>query len=112
MGEVVAAADIVIVPQRASLTAQAQFPIKLTDGMAMAKPIISTRVGDIPKILAGVGYLVEPNSPEQIADQIKWVFQNLEVAQKVGQLARERCIQEYSLDKMSTILSQLLTSFI
>jgi glycosyltransferase involved in cell wall biosynthesis len=112
MGEVVAAADIVIVPQRASLTAQAQFPIKLTDGMAMAKPIISTCVGDIPKILAGVGYLVEPNSPEQIADKIRWVFQNLEAAQQTGQLAREKCMQEYSLQKMSTILSKMLTSLI
>lgn len=59
MPEVVAAAHIVVVPQRENRTACAQFPIKLTDGMAMAKPILATRVGDIPKIVADAGILVD-----------------------------------------------------
>ncbi|HEY9648719.1 MAG TPA: glycosyltransferase family 4 protein, partial [Chroococcidiopsis sp.] len=65
MPEVVAAAHVVVVPQRRSPTAEAQFPLKLTDGMAMAKPILSTYVGDIPEILGEAGYLVEPNAPDQ-----------------------------------------------
>nr|WP_322744276.1 glycosyltransferase family 4 protein [Coleofasciculus sp. LEGE 07092] len=108
MPEVVAAAHVVIVPQRDTLTAHAQFPIKLTDGMAMAKPIISTRVGDIPTILGDTGYLVEPNSPGQIAEKIQWIFQNLEVANERGRKARERCVAYYSTDKMAAILSELI----
>jgi glycosyltransferase involved in cell wall biosynthesis len=106
---VVAGADIIIVPQRNDPTAKAQFPIKLTDGMSMAKPIISTRVGDIPKILEGVGYVVEPNSPGQIADTIAWIFNNLEEANAKGNLGRQRCIEQYSLDKMSNILSEIIS---
>jgi glycosyltransferase involved in cell wall biosynthesis len=106
---VVAGADIIIVPQRNDPTAKAQFPIKLTDGMSMAKPIISTRVGDIPKILDGVGYVVEPNSPGQIADTIAWIFNNLEEANAKGNLGRQRCIEQYSLDKMSNILSEIIS---
>ncbi|MCF3606804.1 glycosyltransferase family 4 protein [Planktothrix agardhii 1033] len=59
MPEVVAAAHVVVVPQRDVPAAQAQFPLKLTDGMAMAKPILATKVGDIPEILGETGYLVE-----------------------------------------------------
>ena len=108
MPEVVAAAHIIVVPQRESLTACAQFPIKLTDGMAMAKPIISTNVGDIPKILGNTGYLVEPSSPEQIAQEINLIFANLETANAKGQEARKRCVNNYSIDAMATTLSQLI----
>jgi glycosyltransferase involved in cell wall biosynthesis len=108
MPEVVAAAHIIVVPQRDNPAAQAQFPLKLTDGMAMAKPIISTYVGDIPEILGDTGYLVEPSSPEQIAAKIKWIFQHLEAANAQGMKARTRCVQYYSIDSMADILSSVI----
>ncbi|MBE9185745.1 glycosyltransferase family 4 protein [Microcoleus sp. LEGE 07076] len=109
MPEVVAAAHVVVVPQRETLTAVAQFPLKLTDGMAMAKPVLSTRVGDIPAILGGTGYLVEPSSPGQISQKIKWIFQNLTAANLQGMKARERCVKKYSIQAMAPILSELIS---
>jgi glycosyltransferase involved in cell wall biosynthesis len=108
MPEVVAAAHIIVVPQRDHPATQAQFPLKLTDGMAMAKPIISTFVGDIPEILGDTGYLVEPSSPEQIAAKIEWIFQHLEAANAQGMKARTRCMQYYSIDSMADILSSVI----
>ncbi|HEY9653009.1 MAG TPA: glycosyltransferase family 4 protein [Coleofasciculaceae cyanobacterium] len=108
MPELIAAAHIVVVPQRDTLATKAQFPLKLTDGMAMAKPILSTRVGDIPEILGDTGYLVDPDSPEQLAQQIQWIFQNLDVANAQGLQARERCIKHYSIDTMAVILSDVI----
>jgi glycosyltransferase involved in cell wall biosynthesis len=111
MPEVIAAAHAIIVPQRSEATANAQFPIKLTDGMAMAKPIISTKVGDIPEILADVGYLVEPRSPDQLADMIREVFNHLDSANALGLKARERCIASYSTTAMATTLFRIINSF-
>lgn len=108
MPELIAAAHVVVVPQRDTLATKAQFPLKLTDGMAMAKPILSTRVGDIPEILGDTGYLVDPDSPDQLAQQIQWIFQNLDVANAQGLQARERCIKHYSLDTMAAILSDVI----
>jgi len=110
MPEIVSAAHIVVVPQRDTLTAQAQFPLKLTDGMAMAKPILSTNVGDIPDILNHTGYLVAPNSPNQLADKIKWIFNNFEEASDRGLQARKRCVELYSVDAMAAILSSVISS--
>ncbi|MFM9263757.1 glycosyltransferase family 4 protein [Tychonema sp. BBK16] len=112
MPEVVAAAHIVVVPQRDTLTAVAQFPLKLTDGMAMAKPVLSTRVGDIPAILGGTGYLVEPNSPAQISQKIQWIFQNLTAANFQGMKARERCVEKYSIQAMTPILSDIIAGML
>jgi glycosyltransferase involved in cell wall biosynthesis len=100
MPNAVMAAHVVVVPQRESLTALAQFPLKLSDGMAMGKPIISTRVGDIPEILGDAGYIVDPSSPEQIADQLQHIFQNWDEAVAKGQQARQRCIQHYGVKSM------------
>lgn len=108
MPEIVAAAHIVVVPQRDTLTARAQFPLKLTDGMAMAKPVLSTRVGDIPEILGETGYLVDPSSPEQIAEQIQCIFQDLESANERGSKARERCIEKYSIETMASTLKSII----
>jgi glycosyltransferase involved in cell wall biosynthesis len=110
MPDIVAAADVIVVPQRNTPAALAQFPLKLTDGMSMAKPILATRVGDIPEILGDNGYLVDSDSPEQIAEQIQAIFQDLDLAKQRGIQARERCVKHYSIDTMTSIISQLFSS--
>lgn len=100
MPNAVMAAHIVVVPQRDSVTARAQFPLKLSDGMAMGKPVISTHVGDIPEILADTGYLVEPSAPDQIAVQIQHIFHHWDEAVERGRRSRQRCIQHYDIASM------------
>lgn len=109
MPEIIAAAHVVVVPQRDTLTAQSQFPLKLTDGMAMAKPILSTRVGDIPAILGEAGYLVDPNAPDQIAHTLEWIFAHPSEATEKGRKAREQCVTHYSTDTMATILTNVIS---
>lgn len=112
MPEIVAAAHVVVVPQRDTVTAQAQFPIKLTEGMSMAKPILATRVGDIPEILAGTGFLVDPQSPDQIAERLNEIFQDWDAAQVRGNQARERCLAHYSVEAMAPIVENLLSQIV
>ena len=78
----------------------------------MAKPIIATRVGDIPNILNQSGYFVDPGSPGQIAEKISYLFTHREEAAQKGQLARDRCIAHYSTAKMGEILNQVLRSVV
>nr|WP_051158655.1 glycosyltransferase [Nodosilinea nodulosa] len=108
MPRVIAAAHVVVVPQRHTPAAQAQFPLKLTDGMAMAKPILATRVGDIPSILGNTGYLAEPDSPEDLASQIETIFADFSKAECLGQKARARCCEFFSIDAMAAHLHDLL----
>ncbi|WP_413160667.1 glycosyltransferase [Capilliphycus salinus ALCB114379] len=108
MPRIVAAAHIIVIPQRDSPAAMAQFPLKLTDGMAMAKPVLSTYVGDIPEILGDTGYLVEPNSPQQLADSIRQIFEHWEEADAKAIKAREKCVEKYSLEAMAVILSKVI----
>jgi len=110
MPKIVAAAHIIVVPQRNTPAALAQFPLKLTDGMAMAKPILATRVGDIPEIVGETAYLVEPACPDEIARQIKLIFADLDGASDRGRQARIRCIEKYSISAMATTLQSVIAN--
>jgi glycosyltransferase involved in cell wall biosynthesis len=110
MPEIVSCAHVLVVPSRNSPISNAQFPLKLTDGMSMAKPVLATRVGDMPDILSDTGYLVEPGNSVQMAAAIREIFRDYGNAEAKGRAARERCIARYSLNAMSTALSHLVES--
>jgi glycosyltransferase involved in cell wall biosynthesis len=112
MPEVIAAAHIIVVPQRDDPTTKAQFPLKLTDGMAMAKPILATSVGDLPEILGETGFLANPNSPSELAAKINEIFADLTAANEKGLQARERCLEYYSINQMAQIMEQVVQSVI
>jgi len=93
-------ADVVVIPQQKSVIDVGQTPAKIFDATAMAKPIISTSVGDIPYILADCGFVVPPSDVLALAEKIKFVFQYPSQAQAVGLVAREKCRKEFSWDVM------------
>lgn len=111
MPEIISCADVMVIPQRNTPETIAQFPLKLTDAMAMAKPILATKVGDIPEILQNTGYLAEPESPKDLAQNLKIIFSEHNKAKEKGIQARERYQRYYSLEQMTFILDQVLSSF-
>jgi glycosyltransferase involved in cell wall biosynthesis len=109
MPRVVAAAHVVVVPQRDEPIARAQLPIKLTDAMAMAKPIVTTRVGDIPEVVGEAAWVVDPSSPAAIAAALAEILADPAAAARRGARARERCVTHYSLETVAAALDGLLS---
>ena len=107
----IAAAHILVVPQREDPATRAQFPLKITDGMSMAKPILATRVGDIPRILGDTGYLVDSDSPAALADAIHQIFESYDQSLERGLRARQRCEEHYSIECMGKILSNVFQAY-
>ncbi|MBI5427494.1 MAG: glycosyltransferase [Nitrospinae bacterium] len=97
LGDYLASADVVAVPQRQTSDTAGQMPAKIFDAMAMARPIVSTRVSDIPEVLSDCGYLVAPGNPQQLADAIDRVLEREEEARRKGQMARDRCVRLYDI---------------
>jgi glycosyltransferase involved in cell wall biosynthesis len=106
-----AMADVVVIPQKKNLATIGQIPAKLFDAMAMAKAIIATDVSDIPEILDGCGWVVEPENPEKLADAIKYVFDHPLEAETMGQKAREKCIDRYSWEAMEKVLINIFKKY-
>ena len=106
--EYLAAADILLVPQRQTTDSVGQMPAKLFDAMAMGKPIIATRVSDITEVLGDCGYLVDPGKPDELADAMRYILDHPEEAQRRGQGARERCKRLYDIRNMGAKLRELI----
>lgn len=102
------AADVIAIPQRATSDTAGQMPAKIFDAMSMAKPVVATRVSDIPAVLGECGYLVEPDQPGQIAEAINGIFDNPEEAKGKGALARQRCRKLYDIKNMEDALLNLI----
>lgn len=70
------------------------------EAMCMGKPVVFTKLGPGPEVIAHLktGLLVDPYSPKDIAEKIKWVFNNKDQAKKMGLAAREDVMNRFNID--------------
>jgi len=106
--ELLSAADIIAIPQRRTLDSVGQIPARLFDAMSMAKPIVATRVSDIPEVLDNCGYLIDPSKPSQLAGAIQYILGHFDEALIKGRAARERCKEIYSINNLEFDLCELV----
>jgi glycosyltransferase involved in cell wall biosynthesis len=106
--EYLSAADILAIPQRRTSDSIGQMPAKIFDAMAMAKPILATRISDIPEVLGDCGYLVDPGEPARLADAIQYILSHPDEARKKAVAARERCQQMYDMKNLELGLRDLV----
>jgi glycosyltransferase involved in cell wall biosynthesis len=103
-----AAADVVVVPQRESSDTRGQVPAKLFDAMALGRPIVSTRVSMIPEILEGCGVLVEPGQVDALGQAIARLLDHPDEARTLGLAARRRAVERYSFEAARRALFPLV----
>ena len=103
------AADVVVVPQRASPETEHQLPAKLLDAMALARPTVATARSDIPAILAdGRGVVVPPGDVGGLATAIDELLDDPAAAAAMGQRARQWCVEHASYDWARPVLRDLM----
>ncbi len=111
IAELIAMADVMVVPQKKTIETRGQLPAKVFDAMAMAKPLVVTDVSDLSEIVNGWGWVVEPGRPDALAGALQDIFNNYAEAQERGKKARERCVERYSYEAVGRILCDLFTQF-
>lgn len=90
-------------------------PRVIGEAMATGVPCIATDVGDIAKIVGKTGIVVPRSNPEKFSDAIR-IMSSWTGAEKLqkGEQARQRIIDEYSIDRMvveyTEIYEQLILS--
>jgi glycosyltransferase involved in cell wall biosynthesis len=101
-------ADVVAIPQRDTPDTIGQLPAKLFDAMALARPVVSTRVSMIPEILEGCGVLVAPGDVRGLAAALTRLLHSPAEAAALGRQARARCEAHYSFRAARARLFPLL----
>ena len=75
----------------------------ILEAMAVAKPVIATAVGGNPELVSdGVtGYLIPEGDDQLLAERLERLLTNTDLSGSMGQAARRRVEQEYSLTRMA-----------
>jgi len=87
-------------------------PMKVYDSMAMAKPIVASAISDLPSVLEGCGRLVAPGDVGELARAISDLLENSREARALGERARTRCLNLFSLRSISVILQQIASRLV
>ena len=106
--ELLAAADVVAIPQLETEAASHQMPMKVYDAMAMARPIVASMVSDLPTVLDGCARLVPPGDVSSLAKAIRDLLQDPAQAESLGEKARARCLKNYTMRHVAETLQQAL----
>jgi glycosyltransferase involved in cell wall biosynthesis len=82
-------ADILIVPRTTSRTAVTTYPSKLSEYMAMGKPIIAMGVGEVRNVIKDMetGLIISPSSTNELVTALS-LLKEPEIRQKIGEKAR------------------------
>jgi len=96
--DVFAACDIIVI---ASLRTEAS-PIVLREAFASGRPVVATKVGDIPEIVRDRenGLLIEPGNPQALASAILEFISDSELAAHCAANALRYATENFLFDKM------------
>jgi len=105
-----ASVDAVPLPQLRVQFTESQIPAKLMDAMAMAKPIVASRVGDLPEILGNGcrGWLCEPGNATQFADALSEIAAHPQEGVRRGAAARDWFLKNASANSIRDKILPLL----
>jgi glycogen(starch) synthase len=86
-------ATLVLMPSR-----QESLPLVALEAALMARPMVATRVGGLPEVVAHgeTGVLVDPENAQSLADAVTFLLRCPERAVQMGKNARRRAQQLFS----------------
>jgi glycosyltransferase involved in cell wall biosynthesis len=84
-------AKMLVLARPDNIQAKGGFPTKLGEYLATGNPVVVTKVGEIPNYLIdGVNaFLAQPNSVDSFATKMKFVLNNIDLANNVGLKGKE-----------------------
>jgi len=107
-----AACDVFAMTPRSEGPDVEGFGIVYLEANVMGKPVIGSRAGGVPEAVAdGVsGLLVVPGSARAIADALRKLMDDRDLAARLGAQGRERVIREFADDRQLASLAAHLTA--
>src|SRR5262249_26205653 len=86
----------VLIPSR-----QEPFGLVALEAALMARPVVATRVGGLPEVVRHeqTGLLVKPEDPGALAAALAHLLDHPDTASRMGQAARRRAQEVFSLER-------------
>jgi glycosyltransferase involved in cell wall biosynthesis len=106
---VLAASDALLVPLSGHPTFEQFVPSKLIDFMAVGRPVVLSAAGEAARIVerSGAGLAVAPESPEALAEAIRWLAGHPAEAAEMGERGRRfarRRLRSVQAERLEQVL--------
>jgi glycosyltransferase involved in cell wall biosynthesis len=77
-----------------------QFPMVVLEAMGRALPVIGSRIGGLPEIIEDglTGCTFEPGNPQDLARQVRRLWDDPQLCRRMGIAGRQKVLQEYTED--------------
>ncbi len=108
LGEVLAAAEIAVLPQLDLPSNRGQMPAKVFDAMAMETPVVASAISDLPEVLEGCGVVLPPGDVPALARAVAALIDDPARRRELGEAGRRRCLERYSLRTVGAELRSLI----
>jgi glycosyltransferase involved in cell wall biosynthesis len=103
-----ASVDVLTVPSLDVPSARGQIPAKLFDALAMGRPVLGSRLNDIPTIVGDAGRCVPPGDVAAMRDAVVELAGSAGLRAELGRRARQRFLSGYTYDHGRAVLLPLL----
>jgi len=111
LSKYVSASDLGIIPFLRTKVNERGVPNKLFEYIIHGKPVIASRLKGMNSVFDDDEIIFfEPGNPLDLAEKIKWCFDNEDLVKEKVQKARSRYEQEYTWDKMKKELYRCYNS--
>jgi glycosyltransferase involved in cell wall biosynthesis len=103
--DIMHAADVVCLT-----SAVEALPISVLEAMSVARPVVATRVGDLPEVVSDgeTGLLIPPDRPSELAAALVGLARNRPRSEELGRAGRERQQRLFSVEAMTRGYAELL----
>ncbi|MDD5016377.1 MAG: glycosyltransferase family 4 protein, partial [Atribacterota bacterium] len=107
-------ADIFVYPSTPFGGWEEQFGYAMAEASACGVPVVATQTGSISEVIKNgqSGILVDPNSPDQLAEAINKVLSDDNLKKQMGEHGRKYIIENFSHQVVASKISDFLRSFI
>ncbi len=110
--ELIAAADICVAPFKETKVTLCKSPLKIAEYMACGKSILASNVGEVRRMLGGVGFLVEAGDHGSMAEGILRLINDSVLRENLGKFARKRAEENHSWHKSASTLLRAYKSIL
>jgi glycosyltransferase involved in cell wall biosynthesis len=106
--EVIAIADVVLVPFPENEVSHAASPLKLFEAMAMGKPLVASSVSGIEEVIENGcnGLLASPSNLEEWVNAVETILDSKQLQAELGDNAH-RCVRKYDWNLLALQLEDV-----
>lgn len=106
MPEMLSGAQILALDRPDNVQAKYGFPTKLGEYLLSGRPVVVTRVGDIPSFLSDKesALLAQPNNPNNFAEKLAWACEHPKEADIVGENGKRVALEHFNANIEATKL--------